>query len=79
MAKKRVADVLVDKLVAAGVKRSPYSALLLGESRRCSGHSAATARGTMIPTETSMNLCKAMLHGAAERGIRTMMVSVMLA
>ena len=56
-----------------------YSALLLDESRRCSGHNAATARATMMPTETSMNLCKAMLHGAAERGIRTMMVSVMLA
>ena len=56
-----------------------YSAVLLGKSRRCSGHTATTARATMIPTETSMNLCKAMLHGAAKRGIRTMMVRVMLA
>jgi hypothetical protein len=65
--------------IGKGVSRTRYSAVRTDEGGRCSGHSAMTARATMIPTETSMNLCKAIAHGAAERGIRTMIVSVMLA
>src|SRR4029077_18539746 len=56
-----------------------YSPTLFTALGRCSGHTATTARATMIPIETSMNLCNAMLHGGAERGIRTMMVRVTLA
>src|SRR5438552_651442 len=44
-----------------------------------SRHTATTARATMIPTETSMNLCSAIIHGAAEREIKTIIARVMLA
>ena len=33
----------------------------------------------MIPIETSRNRCNAIIYAGAERGIRTMMASVMLA
>jgi hypothetical protein len=51
--------------------------VLLGESRRGSGHSATTARATMMPTETSRNLCSAMVYAEADRGMRTIIQSVM--
>src|SRR5205823_12105972 len=44
-----------------------------------SGQKATTARATMIPTETSMNRCRATIHAGFVRGIKTMIVRVTLA
>src|SRR2546430_11306399 len=36
-----------------------------------SGHTATTMSATMIPTETSMNRCRATIHAGFVRGIKT--------
>ena len=56
-----------------------YSAVLSCEGRRCSGQRATNPRASIIPSETSMNRCKAVAHVASEHGIRTMIIRVMLA
>jgi hypothetical protein len=55
--------------------RRVASQILVGAS----GHAAASARATTIPTETSKKRWSAMIQAAFERGMSTMMASVMLA
>ena len=47
-----------------------YSALCFADSGWCSGHAAASARATTIPTETSKKRWSATIQAAFERGMK---------
>ena len=70
---------LTESSAALSLAEKNYSAAFFAAIGDRSGHTATTRRATMIPTETSMNRCRATIHAGFVRGIKTMIVRVTLA